>query len=142
MLNRRECGQSHTVFQKGKINTWDTHEYELTQVKRKKMGQIDKCEIGKIDLCLFVSGIPQPESSLYRSPALQGPNTTLANGTCWLSISSFWYHGAAFAIYSITVACTDVITSSLQTASLRAAENHYPTFADGKDRVEGTSEQL
>lgn len=52
-----------------------------------------------LSFCLF--GIPQLQSSLYSSTALQGPSTTLANGTSWLSISSVWYNGAAFATYSI-----------------------------------------
>lgn len=42
MWPESHCSGNGSVFQWGKINTCDTHEYELTQVKRKKMGQIDK----------------------------------------------------------------------------------------------------
>lgn len=103
------------------------------------MGQIDKRAVGKIYLCLFVSRIPQPESPLHRSPALQGPNTTLAEHFFLLVPRGGICH---LQHYTRSKRCSDVITSSLQTAPLRAAENHYSTFADGKDRAEGTSEQL
>lgn len=53
-----------------------------------------------LSFCLL--GIPQAQPSLYSSTALQGPSTALANGTSRLSVSSLWYDGVVFAVYSIT----------------------------------------